>query len=170
MNWKKIENYPKYEISDCGLLMNSRGNILKPGKIVDGYLCVDLYKNGKRKTCKIHRLVAQAFIPNPENKPQVDHIDRDRTNNHVDNLRWATSSENSQNTGVRCTNKLGIKNISYDKSQNRYVYKKIIQGEKKFSKLSKLLKKQYILESPHIALRLNMPLRRSNKTSILEPR
>jgi hypothetical protein len=149
MNWKTIENYPKYQISDCGLLMNSRGNILKPGKNCDGYLHVDLYKNGKRKTCKIHRLVAQAFIPNPENKPQVDHIDRDPSNNHVDNLRWATSSENNQNKGVRCTNKLGIKNISYDKSQNRYVYKKIIQGKRVQKSFKTLEEAIEFRKSPH---------------------
>jgi hypothetical protein len=130
MNWKTIENYPKYKISDCGMVMNSRGWILKPVKDGDGYLKITPYVNGKKKNCKIHRLVAEAFIPNPENKREVDHIDRDRTNNHIDNLRWATRSENSQNTVHQCNNKLGIKNISYCKTKDRYIYVKYIEGKR----------------------------------------
>jgi hypothetical protein len=130
MNWKTIENYPKYEISDCGMVMNSRGWILKPGKHYKGYLEICLSKNGKRKNFKIHRLVAQAFIPNPENKSDVDHINRIRNDNHVSNLRWATQSENGQNRIHQCDNKLGIKNIHYCKTKDRYVYQKMIQGTK----------------------------------------
>jgi len=130
MNWKTIENYPNYEISDCGMVLSHySGNILKPDKHHKGYLLIYLSKNGKRKRFSIHRLVAQAFIPNPGNKPQVDHINRIRNDNRVENLRWVTSSENQQNTEVRCTNKLGIKNISYNKRYNRYEYKKIIGGK-----------------------------------------
>jgi len=128
MEWKRIKNYPNYEVSNCGLIMNSRGWILK-SRINNGYSIIGLYKNGKVKTFKIHRLVADAFIPNPENKPMVDHIDRCKTYNHVSNLRWATRSENGQNTGVSCNNKLNIKNISYDKFTNRYVFQKNLRGE-----------------------------------------
>jgi len=110
--------------------MNSRGNIVKPRKHYNGYLEIKLYKNSQEYIFKIHRLVAQAFIPNPDNKPQVDHINRIRNDNHVDNLRWATISENAQNTGVRCNNKLGIKNISYCEIRKIYQYKKQIQGTK----------------------------------------
>ena len=55
---------------------------------------VELWKNNKREVPFIHRLVAKAFIPNPQNKPQVNHIDGDRRNNHVDNLEWCTNGEN----------------------------------------------------------------------------
>lgn len=58
-----------------------------------GYLSVQLFKNGVGTRFKVHRLVAETFIPNPENKPTVDHIDRDRTNNNISNLRWATYKE-----------------------------------------------------------------------------
>jgi hypothetical protein len=144
MNWKPIENYPKYEISDCGMVLSHySGNILKPQKNSLGYLHVILCKNGKRKTCRVHRLVAEAFIENPENKREVDHIDRDKTNNHIDNLRWATRSENTQNKGFQCNNKLGIKNISYNKRYNLYEYNKMIQGiivRKTFKTLDEAIK------------------------------
>lgn len=62
-----------------------------------GYYVVGLSKNGITKTFTLHRLIAQAFIPNPENKPHIDHIDTNRLNNNLSNLRWVTSKENSNN-------------------------------------------------------------------------
>lgn len=67
---------------------------LKQYKNRYGYMYVVLYKDGKRKIRTIHQLVAQAFIPNPENKPQVNHINGDKTDNRVENLEWVTASEN----------------------------------------------------------------------------
>ncbi len=61
-----------------------------------GYLRVTLYKDGSRKNFLIHRLIATHFIPNPENKPQVNHIDGNKINNNIDNLEWVTPSENTQ--------------------------------------------------------------------------
>lgn len=70
---------------------------LKPEETSKGYLRVDLYdKNGNRKHFKIHRLVAQAFIPNPENKPQINHIDGNKHNNSITNLEWVTDAENKE--------------------------------------------------------------------------
>lgn len=59
-------------------------------------LTVPLSKDGKRKRCQVHRLIAQAYIPNPENKPQINHKDGNPLNNHIDNLEWVTQSENMQ--------------------------------------------------------------------------
>ena len=73
---------------------------MKGYKTTYGYLVVKLCKNNIRSNKKIHRLVAQAFIPNPENKPQVNHIDEDKTNNMVSNLEWMTAKENT-NHGTR---------------------------------------------------------------------
>lgn len=99
--WKDIEGFEgKYQISSIGRVKSlkyGKEKILKGGKDKDGYLFVNLYKDKKRKKIFIHRLVAQAFIPNPENKPEIDHINTIRTDNRVENLRWVTSSENKNN-------------------------------------------------------------------------
>jgi hypothetical protein len=98
---------------------------LKPGK-ARGYLHVGLCKDGKQKTCKIHRLVAEHYIPNPENKKEVDHRYRDKTDNTVENLSWVTHLENCQNKGIQKTNTSGHKNICYAKKSNLYKYTKTI--------------------------------------------
>ena len=108
----EIEGFDNYLIfEDGGVYSIQSDRFLKHCKNGDGYLAVHLYKNKKVYTKSIHRLVGQAFIPNPDNKPEVDHIDRNKSNNNVENLRWVNSSENSQNTSVRCNNKLNIKYI-----------------------------------------------------------
>lgn len=92
--WAKIEGYPNYEVS-------SFGNVRRGGKILKlkdrRYLSVSLYSKGVSvKFPLVHRLVAKAFIPNPDNKPQVNHIDGNRHNNHISNLEWVTPLENTQ--------------------------------------------------------------------------
>jgi len=95
--FKQIKGYNNYLISELGRVFNLKfKRFLKPGKDKDGYFLVDLYKNGVGKTHKVHRLVTLAFIPNPENKPTINHIDGVKTNNFVDNLEWATNKENTQ--------------------------------------------------------------------------
>ena len=85
-----------YEVSNLGRVKNvETGRILKPGKDRYGYLKVVLCKNGTRKTIKVHRLVALTFLPNPNNYPEVNHRDEDKTNNTVDNLEWCTRDYNN---------------------------------------------------------------------------
>lgn len=79
--------------SKSGFMVTIKGKILK-NKLNHGYHHIHLYTGGKYRTKKVHRLVAKAFIPNPEDKPNVNHIDLDRTNNKVDNLEWCTQQEN----------------------------------------------------------------------------
>lgn len=94
--WLPIDGYNNYQVSNMGHVMNTdTGKILKGQNNGKGYLFVSLYdENHKCKQIMIHRLVAKAFIPNPNNLPQVNHIDECKHNNHVDNLEWITSEDN----------------------------------------------------------------------------
>lgn len=97
--WKDIEDYPNYQVSNLGRVRSlkyEKVKILKPSKY-NGYSKIGLTKNNKTYTQKVHILVAKAFIPNPENKPEIDHINTDRTDNRVCNLRWVTHKENMNN-------------------------------------------------------------------------
>ena len=109
-----------------------------------GYYCYTIEKHNKT----VHRLLAEHFIENPDNKAFVDHIDQNKTNNKLNNLRWATDSENGQNRTFQKNNKVGIKNISYHKTYNIYVYKKTLRGlihQKRFKTLEEAIeyKKNY---------------------------
>ena len=95
--WKTINDFEGYIISNFGNLIslkNSQTKYLTKRINKKGYVEYKLTRNGKSSYYKAHRLVAKTFIPNPENKPQVNHIDGNKQNNHVDNLEWCTNSEN----------------------------------------------------------------------------
>jgi hypothetical protein len=92
--WKEIPNYPGYRISNCGNVWSKKmKRILTAPLDKDGYGRIGLWN--KMEVCKhmVHRLVAHAFIPNPEDKPTVNHIDGDKKNNHYTNLEWNTVAE-----------------------------------------------------------------------------
>lgn len=94
---KQIEGYSHYYITEDGNVFNSRRNRnMCTWKDNLGYIQVNLYKDGGKKYVRVHRLVAQAFVPNPLNKPFVNHIDGDKTNNHYTNLEWVDNRENVQ--------------------------------------------------------------------------
>lgn len=98
--WKKIiikDINTGYEVSNMGRVKNKKGRYIKGHKHNFEYIIIDLRYNGKRKTKPLHSLVAEAFLPNLENKPYVDHIDTNTLNNKADNLRWVTHSENMNN-------------------------------------------------------------------------
>lgn len=93
--WKTIDEFQDYEISSHGRVYSHHRNKLKklvPDK--DGYNTAILHDKRRFKNCKVHRLVAQAFIPNPNNLPQVNHKDEIKDNNYVDNLEWCTNKYN----------------------------------------------------------------------------
>ena len=97
--WRSRDGYLNYQVSNLGRVRNSTtGRMLKPCINKNGCLHVCLSKNNKQKHGIIHRLVMQEFTNNPENKEFVDHIDHDKTNNCLTNLRWATNSENQMNS------------------------------------------------------------------------
>ena len=113
----EIQGYPNYLIYRDGSIQNkTTRRLMSKTKDKDGYNIISLY----RKTLKVHRLVAQTYIPNPEHKNEVDHIDRRKTNNNVSNLRWVTRQENMANIGERCDNTSGHKYISYNKNAGRW--------------------------------------------------
>lgn len=98
MNWKKISVRPSYSINEKGDIRNDKtGRILKPRKGTSGYLQIML--GYKTSPLYVHRLVATAFIPNPDNLPQVDHINGNKLDNAVSNLRWVSVSDNCWSFG-----------------------------------------------------------------------
>lgn len=90
---KKIAD-SNYSVSPDGKIYNDNTGRLKVPAISKGYYKVDLYKDGKRETKRIHRLVAESFIPNPNGLPEINHKDGNRLNNSIDNLEWVNRSQN----------------------------------------------------------------------------
>lgn len=109
---KDIKNYEGlYAITMTGRVWSYKSKkFLKPEKNRDSYMYVGLYKDGKRKAFKLHRLVAETYIPNPDNKPHVGHIDDNPKNNCWDNLYW-TNALNNNNYGSHLRGCKGAKKI-----------------------------------------------------------
>lgn len=121
--WRDIKGYEgKYQVSNLGRVKSLNyhradiSRILAVRKDKGGYLYLNLYKNNKRKTYKVHRLVAEAFIDNPNNYPQVNHKDEIRSNNIASNLEWCDSKYNN-NYGTRKDKIKGSKNPAARKVQ-----------------------------------------------------
>lgn len=99
---KEIEQFKDYKINESGIIINKKNHVMKPVMNKKGYLrtALETYDSDgkfvKRTNVSIHRLVAQTFIPNPDNLPVVLHLDNDKLNNHVSNLKWGTQLENAQ--------------------------------------------------------------------------
>ena len=159
--WKDIPNLSKYQISNLGRVKSKRritrcnkGSITREERIMKnqlrstGYPCVRLRDDlGQTKTYSVHRLVAEAFIPNPENKPTVDHVNRDRRDNRVENLRWATYEEQQSNKIVS-TGQAKVPVKAIDKSGNVYYYNGVVEASKALNvdtgTICKVLSNKYI--------------------------
>ena len=124
--WKVIEGFSKYLISNTGRVKNIVE--LRDLKFYNckGYSKIELINdNNKDKKVFVHRLVALNFIPNPSNKPQVNHIDGDKNNNNIENLEWCTQSENMKHafkTGLNVPNPLK----GEDRHNSKMTYEKVI--------------------------------------------
>lgn len=106
--WKDVVGYEGlYQTSNLGRIKNYKGKIMALFDDGHGYLHLSLYKNGYGKNFKVHRIVASAFIDNPELKKTVNHIDGNKKNNNVENLEWATYSENHKHAY-----RIGLKVVS----------------------------------------------------------
>ena len=149
--WKNVIGYEGlYEVSDIGNVRNVRRNtLLRLTKTNYGYIQVSLYKNGIKTGLKVHRLVAEAFIPNLDNLPQVNHKDENKSNNRVDNLEWCTAKYNN-NYGHRTENAIntrvkngyadpdfigfGLNEKEYMKEYNRIYYERNREKSNEYSK------------------------------------
>jgi len=145
----EIQGFENYLIYPDGKIWNTKGNgkFLKHYKIIGGYIGVRLSNNGIVTNKRIHRLIAEHYIPNPENKPEVDHKNRIRHDNRIENLRWVTRSENEKNKGV--TSSTGHKYILFRKQRKNYlVVRKInnkMVGNRQFKSKIDAICYKYIL-------------------------
>jgi hypothetical protein len=176
--WKTITDYPDYEISNLGNCRNIstiiRSNKQKPFKnlkfsmsTTTGYRKYDLNRydeNGikTRKTLSIHRLVAIHFIPNPDNKQEVDHIDNNHLNNSILNLRWVHPYENMRNKNKWKKNSTSnFIGISYDKSRDKWKYQIKLENTKIMKRfeteMEAVIKRdEYILDNNLPYFKLNL--------------
>ena len=103
--WRKVYGFDDYLCNEQGEIYSLKRNRILKGRSMKGYRRVVLMKNGKQIDALVHRLIAQTFIPNPKNKPEVNHKDGNKENNSVFNLEWCTQKEN-----VHHAMKTGLKN------------------------------------------------------------
>lgn len=108
--WKRLEEYENYEVSNLGRVRSNQKqkSVILKQALKRGYFCVALYNEKGKIQIGVHRLVAMAFIPNPENKPQVNHKDGDKSNNNANNLEWVTTSENALHAYRTLNKKFGM--------------------------------------------------------------
>ena len=130
--WGSISGYLNYEVSWLGRVRNATtGRILRARICPKGYQRVNLYIDGKPKTHTIHQLVAREWVRNPENKPCVDHADGCKTNNHYENLRFATHADNMKNKNKRANATSAYYGVCFYKTTNKWLAQIQIDGKRK---------------------------------------
>lgn len=148
MNVKKvIPSYPDYMVDNVGNVYNKFGKVLKPSiNSKNGYKQLTLRKHKQTYLALIHRLVAEAFIPNPDNLPQVNHKDENKINNRVDNLEWCTPSYNNSYGTIskRRLNSNGFKKYLKEVSKHVYQFDKSGNFINEFSSIGEIEKKLHV--------------------------
>jgi hypothetical protein len=117
-DWRPINNYPNYFISSLGRV--KRNNKIRKQSLARGYLQLSLCKNGILENFRIHQLVANHFLPNWNNYKMIDHLNRDKLDNRVVNLRWCNGSINSINKGKRSNCSSKYKGVFFCNSRNKW--------------------------------------------------
>lgn len=122
--WKPVVGFEGlYEVAPCGAIRNSRTlRWLSPSVKDDGYTSVKLFKDGRGYQKSVHRVVAEAYLPNPESKPQVNHKDLNKKNNDVSNLEWVTQGENLAHAIRNGTNKTRISKLKMNEKYRDKFY------------------------------------------------
>ena len=119
--WKLIQEYQNYEVSNHGRVRNTeKDKVISNSRNKHGYYTVHLAKDGIRKTHNLHSLVARYFVPNPFRLMMVDHIDRDRLNNMYSNLRFCTREQNARNISSRVGCSSRYKGVSFVTRANKW--------------------------------------------------
>ena len=134
MNFVRVEGFPDYVIHPCGTILKIWKNHtreLKHRKRKNGYMRITLFNNGNHKEFLIHRLLALHFIPNPENKPCIDHLDSVRDNNNLKNLEWVTVAENCRRRDLNNPPELITKGCVRKSNDNGWIWEYYIKGKKK---------------------------------------
>ena len=128
-HYKIIAGFETYSVSDHGNVKNNKtARIMKTRFHPEGYIIVDMRLNKQRYSKRVHILVANAFIANPDEKACVDHIDNIKSNNNINNLRWATNSENQHNKSMSKNNTSGVKGVVWHKGKAKWQSQIMIDG------------------------------------------
>ena len=140
-----------YTVSRSGIVVGPRGRPLRPVDNGNGYLAVNVHAEGKQAKVYIHRFVAFCYVPNPENKPEVDHINGERSDNRAENLRWVTHKEN-HNTGYTHQRRvLRAGEAEFRKSMSRWSR---LRWEERREEMVATLRRKYPEELRQTVLRL----------------
>jgi hypothetical protein len=130
--YRIIKDFENYSVSNFGNVRNIKtGKILKPGKTRCGYYQVKLYKDGNTYPKTIHKLVGEYFIANPYNKQCVDHINNNKLDNNINNLRYVTYQENQMNSKLSSKNTSNHKGVYYRKNLKKWGAQIMINGKNK---------------------------------------
>lgn len=152
--WLPVVGFEElYEVSNMGHVRNKKGQILKTQVNRDGYAKIGFYVDGTKSYHVVHRLVAKAFIPNPEGKPQINHLDANRLNNRADNLEWCTHGENMHHAFV-----LGNKDQKGSKNNGAKITEGVVLAIRQKvaeGKLQKDIAAEYGLSKANVCLIVN---------------